>query len=672
MGSYSKWNKYLELTRHQNLAKMVLSTINKYGSNMVMRWFAEDLESVHQLTYNELGELMRAMYGGLAQFGLKKSDRIALCCETRAEWVYCDLGVQSLGGTLVAIYPNLKSAEVKYILNDSGSRAIIVDSPLNLAKVLQIRPECPTVERIIIIEHLDEEKRTLYKKDPVYELSEVLDLGRQYNQSQPDAFNRSVDAVQEDDLASLIYTSGTTGVPKGTMLTQRNFLSDATMSVGVAATLRPHIKPFEINFFTLLPLAHSFGRCVDEYCVLYCGACMNFVGGYDPKRVRKAFEVFQPTLMAAIPYFFQKIYNIIMDVVDHMKPKLQKVFRMAVENSKIYYGNKRDGKPVPLKVAFIQNTVGKLVGRVVRKKLGGKILLMISGSAAISPELVLFFYGFGIILAEGFGLTETSPVTHLLRGKDNSDFRPNFHKKVDIYQKLGTVGPLVEIPDNPYENPEQKLSDIGELLLKGPMVMKGYWNQPQETADALDKDGWLHTGDLAEIDEDGYVRITGRAKVVIKLQTAKMISPVAVEKLIVPTSKLIAQIILYGDDTRKYITAIVVPYQAPLKQYADEHGIPYKTWSDLLHHPKILNLIKADIVDRTKDVSEFALPKKYAISSAAFEMKEGYLTPSYKFKRKKLFDDLKEDINKLYAQEEEFYILENRMTGFYDQSAIIS
>lgn len=665
---WSKWNKYLELHHHQNLAKMVLYSINRFGDKPVMRWFSHDLSTVHVKSYTQLGNDMRAVFGGLASLGLQKGDRIALCSETSCYWPICDLGVQARGGVLTAIYPNLKPAEVKYILNDSNSKAIFVDTQSNLEKVQSIEKDCSDLKYIFVIEQFDSK----LKKQNVFSLEELMKKGEEYNNAQPTAFQESVDAVQETDIASLIYTSGTTGIPKGTILTHRNFLSDATAAVAVAATLRRHINPAKINFFTLLPMAHSFGRCVDEYCVLYGGAIMNFVGGYDPKRVRRAFEAFHPTAMVAIPYFFQKIYNIIMDEVDHMPPKIQKVFKKVVNNEKIYYTNRLKGIKNPFSVVRIHYTSSKLVGRVVRKKLGGQILLMISGSAAIAPDLVLFFLGMGINLVEGFGLTETSPVTHLLRTKNNSDFRPGFKKRVDVYRKLGSIGPTIAIENNPYPNCEQKLTEFGELLIRGPMVMPGYWNQPEETKMALDQDGWLHTGDLAEIDEDGYVKITGRAKVIIKLNTAKMISPIVIEQLIVPVSKVVAQIILVGDDTRKYITAIVVPYQKPLKEYADEHKIPYKTWSDIVHNKDIIrNTVKKEIDTLTKDCADFMVPKKIAISSAAFELKEGYLTPSYKFKRKKIFDDLKAEINALYDQEDDIYIIEKRMTDFYDQSMIV-
>lgn len=664
----NKWNQYLRIERYQNLPKMLLKTTELYGNSIAMRWFSEDLSKVHTCTYNKLTQQFKKVWGALNELGYKQGDHIAICCETRAEWIFSDFGILSLGGVTIAVYPSLKPAEIKYIVNDSGSKAIIVDEEENLKKILEIQDECPTLNHIVVIDEFDES----LQKESIFRFNDFLEMGQDFFVKNPDLFEEQVNKIKEDDLASFIYTSGTTGIPKGTMLTHKNFLSDATAAVSVAATLRTDVPPHEMNFLTVMPFSHSFARCVDEYCSLYIGATINFTGGYNPTRIRKAFEEFHPTLMVGIPYLYQKIYQIILDEVDKLSPKIQNIFNKAISYGKEYYNNKKKGISNPLGLKLKYKLLGGLVSKVIKKKLGGEILLMISGSAAISPDLVMFFNANDIVLVEGYGLTETSPVTHLLRSEDNSDYRPNFDKKIPHYTKLGTIGPPVEIPDNPYENVQQKLSEFGELLIKGPMVMKGYWKQPELTKQALDDDGWLHTGDLADIDEDGYATIKGRAKVVIKLATGKMISPAVVENMVVPTSRIVAQLILVGGDQRKYITSIVVPYQKPLKKYADDHDIEYDSWEDIIRNQEILNLVKDEILRLTEEVSEYQRPKKFAISSQSFDKEDGYLTPSYKFKREKIFDDLKEAIDRMYESDDEFYIIEDRMTGWYDQSHIIS
>ncbi|MHA1335035.1 MAG: AMP-dependent synthetase/ligase [Promethearchaeota archaeon] len=664
----NKWNKYLKIQKYENIAQMVLGTISKFDNKVAMRWFGEDGESIKEVSYNELKNLMMHVFGGLRDLGFQKSDFIALCSHTRAEWIIADLGIQSLGGVNVAIYPTLKPKEILYILNDSGAKAIIVDTQENLEKIISIKNELPSLQKIIVIDDFDPS----FKNEWVLSLDELMKKGKEYCDKNPDAFENSVSNIGEEDLASLIYTSGTTGIPKGVMLTHKNFLSDAYLSISVAATLRKNEKPWEMDFLSLLPLAHSFGRCVNEYCVLYVGATMNIVERLDPTMIRKAMEKFRPMIIVGIPYLFQKIYNIILEEVEKLPKVAQKVFRKAESMGRRYAEYKMRGEKPPFGLRFKYTIIGNLVRNVLKKNFGGRLKLMISGSAAISRELMIFFNMFKFNLIEGYGLTETAPVTHLLRTSHNSNYHPKINKKIDEYTMLGSIGPTIDIRDSPYEPVEQKLSPEGELLIRGPMVMKGYWRKPKLTEQALDKDGWLHTGDLAEIDENGYVRIKGRAKVVIKLATGKMISPAAVESLVVPASRKIAQIVLIGDDTRKYLTCIVVPYQEPFKKFADENGIEYNSWKDLVYNKKIHELIKEEIYCCLEEVSDYMTPKRFLISCKDFCCEEDYLTPTYKFKRNKICEDLKHWIDKLYNGNEEVIVIEDRLTDFYDQSLIIS
>ena len=668
--SKNKWNKYLPLVRYKNLSEMVLATIKSNKNRTAMRWFNRTNGLVQSITYEELGTIIKLVFYGLKHLGFNKDDHIAICSETSPEWVFADLGIQALGGVSVSIYPTLKPKEILYILKDSESIAIFVDNQENLEKVLSITNELDYLNYIVVVQPIEASLRE--KSNKIISFEELLNFGAEYHDKDPMLFGSTISQTNEDDLASLIYTSGTTGVPKGVMLTHKNFLSDSVMSVSVAMTLKKGIKPWLHDFLALMPYAHSFGRCVGEYCPLLVGAKIDIVSGYNPQMIRQAFEEFKPTIMCGIPYLYQKLYNIILDEVSKYPKIVANLVNKVIANGRVYFENKRLGKKNKFSVSLRHKMLGKVVGKKIKKKLGGRWELMISGSAAISLELLSFFNTLGINLIEGYGLTETSPVTHLLRTDFNSDFRPNFRKKIDVYRKAGTVGPPIEIPNNVYENIEQKLDSItGELLLKGPMVMKGYWKKPEFTTEAIDKEGWFHTGDIAEIDDDGYVKIKDRCKVIIKLGTGKMISPAAVESLITPTSKIIAQFMLVGDDSRNYLTAIVVPYQESLKKFARERSVKYETWMDLIYNKEVQNRIKEEINVLTKDVAEFSRPKKFLISCAAFTT-ERYITPTYKFKRKAVFEDLKNEIDKLYACEDDFYICADRLTEFYDQSMIIT
>jgi long-chain acyl-CoA synthetase len=663
----NKWNKYLSINKYENLAEMALATIKKYGTKAAIRWFAEDGETIEYNTYEELGGYMKIVFGALHSLGYRNSDTIAICSETRREWVYADLGVQALGGITVAVYPTLKPKEIAYILQDSETKLIFVDTEENLTKILAIEKDLPNLKDIVVIEPFDD----MFDKENIFKFDEFLRIGELYDRENPKLFFDSVFAIKEDDLASLIYTSGTTGVPKGVMLTHKNFLSDAYLAISVSATLRKGEKPWEMDFLTLMPFAHSFGRTVDYYCVVYVGATMNIIGKYDAEKIRKGFERFKPNIVVGIPYLYQKIYNIILEEVASMPKMVQNVFNAAIRIGREYADYKMRGEKPPFGLR-VKARLTKLVGKVIRGKLGGRLKMMVSGSAAISEELMIFFNVFEFNLLEGYGLTETAPVTHVLRTSHNSNYHPKIDKPVDEYTKLGKIGPTVDIVDNPYEPVEHKLTPEGELLIRGPMVMKGYWKKSKITEQTIDKDGWLHTGDLAEIDEDGYASIKGRAKVIIKLMTGKMISPAAVENLIVPASRKIAQIILVGDDSRKYLTSIVVPYQEPLKEYADQNGIKYDSLRDLIHNKEVQNVIKQDVLEYCEEVSNYTTPKKFLISCKAFDASEDFVTPTYKFKRNKIYASLKDDIDRMYETDEEFVVAESRVTDFYDQSMIIA
>jgi len=662
-----KWNKHLPDTRFDNIPKMIIESKNRFKDKPAIRWIRKSDNQIQSISYKKLVELMKCVFYYLKLVGFKKNDHIAICSESRQEWILADLGIQTLGGVTVTVYPSLKAKEMEYILKDSESKAVFVDTNENLEKIKSIYDELPELKVIIIFEQI---KRSVDERRLVT-FDEVLNQDI-LNHFSSDKFDDSISQIEEDDLSNIIYTSGTTGVPKGVMLSHKNFLSDALASVSVAMTLKKRIKPWKHNFLSILPFSHSFGKTVGEYTPLMVGATIDIVSEISPEGIRTAFEKFKPTLMAGIPYVYQKIYEIILEELEDYPEFIKNLVERVIENGKVYYENKRQGKKNKISTILKHKILAKIVGRRIRKELGGNWELMVSGSAAIAKDLIYFFNTLNIPLIEGYGLTEASPVTHLTRTDVNSNFRPDFEKKIKFYKKIGSVGPPIEIIDNPYDNIEQAVDpDNNELLIRGPMVMQGYWKKPSYTKDIIDEDRWLHTGDVVNIDEDGYVFIKGRDKLIIKLATGKMISPAAVETLITPASRIIAQFLLIGDDKRKYLTAIVVPYQEPLKKFAEKNGIVYEIWEDIIRNTKVLNRIKNEIYDLTEDVVEYSRPKKFLISSQAFT-DQRYITPTYKFKRRKIYKDYREEINRLYEIDKDFLILEKRMTNFYDQSMIIT
>jgi len=664
-----KWNKYLPDQRYDNISEMIIEAKNRFCKKPAIRWIKSYNNSIQTLSYDELVDSMKTIFYGLDQMGFKKDDHLAICSENRPEWILADLGIQALGGVTVTVYPSLKAKEMEYILKDSECKAIFVDTIENLEKIKSVRDNLPELQVVIIFKP----RKLINEEGGIISFDELLELGtEQYHSS--NRFFSSVKKIKEDDLSNIIYTSGTTGVPKGVMLSHKNFLSDALASVSVAMTLKKGIIPYKHRFLSILPYSHSFGKTVAEYAPLMVGATIDIVSELTPEAIRNAFEKFRPTLMAGIPYVYQKIYEIVLEELSSYPSFIKNLVEDVIENGKKYYENIRQGKKNKIGTILKHKILGKIVGKRITKELGGNWELMISGSAAISKDLIYFFNTLGIPLLEGYGLTEASPVTHLTRTEYNSDFRPTIKEKINPHKKTGTVGPPIEIIDNPYKNMDQKVDPKSkELLIRGPMVMQGYWKKPSYTNNAIDKDGWLHTGDVVEIDKHGYATIKGRNKLIIKLATGKMISPAAIETKITPTSRIIAQFLLVGDDTRNYLTAIIVPYQEPLKEYAEENDIPYETWEDLITNETILSRIKEEIETLLQDTSDYARPKKFIISSEAFT-DQRYITPTYKFKRSQIYADFQEAIDTLYNLDhgEEFLVLEDRLTNFYDQSMIIS
>lgn len=661
----TKWSKYLRFKHYKNLAEMIFDSLEYHSKRIVMRWFEGD--EIKSITYAELGEIITDSFHAIYSLGYKKGDHVSICADTSPQWAWADIGIQCLGGVSVAIYPSLVPKEILYILKDSESKCLFVDNQENLEKYFAIEKEVPDIKYIIVFERFDQD----LKRDNILSWGEFIACGKKHRINNPDLLKKSIANIDEEDLASLIYTSGTTGIPKGVMLTHKNFLSDIVALSAVAVTLRKGEKPWDAQSITYLPYAHSFGRTVEEYGLIFNSGSINYVGGKTQERLRKGFKAFKPSIMVGVPYLYQKLYETIVDTAATYPERLQVIFNKAVTIGRQYYRNLLNKKKNPLSMRLKYGFYKRVVLKRIQQELGGKIKLLVTASAAISEELLTFYWACGFNIAEGYGLTETAPATHYSRTLDNSDFRPNFDKKIDVYEKVGTVGPLMEVPGTPYEQMQQKLAPDGELLLKGPNIMKGYWKKSKLTEAAIDADGWFHTGDLVEIDEDGYVRIIGRSKAIIKLLTGKMISPALVEGFIVPYSRIIAQITLVGQE-KKFLSAIVVPYQKPLQKYADENGIKYEKWGDIIRNKEIQKQLKGEIHKFLDgEVADFSIPKRFAISSKHFSESDGFLTPTLKYKRNKIYDDFKEIIDKLYEIEDEFLIIEDRMSDFYDQSVLM-
>ena len=650
-----------------SIGDLLLETIQEHRDRPYLLWRDEVGQKI-QRTFQEVYDWAGAIAFALSDLGIQKGDRIAICSETRAEWIATDLAILGLGAVTVTIYPSLTPAQVQYIVDDSGSRILFVDDKENLKKALEEWEQMPSLEQVFFFDSLT--AKDLFDlgapAEKVHPLSSLTTKGKELLTDQASFFEEKIRQVTEEDLASIIYTSGTTGVPKGVMLTHRNFLSNAITSSEIIRKMDPSVPPYEQNSLTFMPLSHSYCRTCEEFVAIYNGATLCLAGGRSPAIIETGFKVFHPSLMAGIPYVYSKIFQTIFNKINNYPAGMQKLFYKALEFGKKYNKLIASGQKAPLGWRVRHWLDNKLVYKQVQEQVGGRLLAFVSGSARLPPEIIETFWALGLRILDGYGLTEATPVTHAQRIWENSDFRPNWPagKRIHPIAKLGSVGPPLEIPGNPYPNVEAKVAEDGELLIKGPNVMKGYWNKPEETAEALDDEGWLYTGDLARIDEDGYLYITGRKKLIIKLMTGKMVAPALVEDVLT-LSPFILQVVLVGSE-EKYLTAFVVPNQKAVKEFADEKGLSYASYQDLVKNEQVLEMIKSEILKQSKDLSAFETVKKFAVFAQEFNEDDGYLTPTLKIKRDRVLTDFDDIAKALYATDKDWVIVERRLVDFHN------
>jgi long-chain acyl-CoA synthetase len=650
-----------------SIGDLLLETIKEHGDRPYLLWRDEVGQKI-QRTFREVFEWSGSIAVALDEIGIQKGDRLAIFSETRAEWIVADLAVLGLGAITTTIYPSVTAAQVQYIVDNSGSRVLFVDDKENLKKTLEQWDQMPSLEQIFFFDKLTD--KDLFDlgapKEKVRSLSWLELKGRELLKNNAGFFEAKIRQVEEEDLASIIYTSGTTGTPKGVMLTHRNFLSNAITSSEIIRKMDPSVPPYEQNALTFMPLSHSYCRTCEEFVAIYNGATLCLAGGRSPAIIETGFKVFHPSLMAGIPYVYSKIYQTIFNKINKYPAGMQKLFYKALDFGKKYNNLIASGQKPSLNWRVRHWLDNKLVYKQVQEQLGGRLMAFVSGSARLPTEIVETFWALGVRILDGYGLTEATPVTHAQRVLENSDFRPNWPagKRIHPIAKLGSVGPPLEFPGNPYPNVEARTAEDGELLIKGPNVMKGYWNKPEETTEALDEEGWLHTGDLGRIDEDGYLYITGRKKLIIKLMTGKMVAPALVEDVLV-LSPFILQVVLVGSE-EKYLTAFLVPNQKAVKDFADEQGINYGSYQDLLQNEQILEKIKTEILKQSKDLSAYETVKKFAVFAQEFNEDEGYLTPTLKIKRDRVLADFEDIVKELYKTDKDWVIVDRRLVDFHN------
>ncbi len=566
------------------------------------------------ITYNELKEETNSFAYGLSSLGVGKGDKVAIISENRPEWVYSDFAILELSAIDVPLFPSLTADSIEFILNNSESKGVIISNKFQLNKIRKIIDKCKHIKFIIVLNEndFDDEVKNLYT------FKQVQELGSKHMASHPNLLEESIKQIDENDICTLIYTSGTTGEPKGVILTHKNIMSNVNSTLEIYPITKDDV------FLSFLPLCHSFERMAGYYSAFAAGAPVYYAESIETVAAN-LIEV-KPTIMTSVPRLFERIYSKIIKNVDSQPEKKQKIFYGALNIGNQYANAKREGK-ISLPLRIKHKVADKLVFKKLKEKTGGNLRFFISGGAALPRALGDFFESTGIIIIEGYGLTESSPVIAANRFDD---------------YKFGTVG-------KPLPGVEVKIASDGEILARGPNIMQGYYKNKKETEATL-IDGWLHTGDIGVFDADGFLMITDRKKHLFKTSAGKYIAPTPIENTFL-ASKFIDQFIVIGD-RRMFLSALVVPDFEALKEYADSHKIPYASEEDLTKNDKIYKLLEQDMNQLQKKLANYERIRRFSVLHKPFTIESGEITPSLKIRRKAIESNYGELIDEMYESME--------------------
>ena len=589
--------------------QMVQNTIGQHGSETAL---SHKVDKVYQdISYATLAERIKDFCLGLTELGLQKGDRVALLSENRPEWAITDLAILAGGGVTVPMFSTLTSAQVEYIVRDSGAKVLCVSSERQLQKIKDWDANVPTnLQHIVIFDELQD--------DSVRTFDQVCELGQQVENGDQ-VYQQASETVTPDDLASIIYTSGTTGDPKGAMLTHSNFMSNVQAATGIVS-----ITPDDV-FLSFLPLSHVFERMGGHYLPLSSGATIAYAE--SPFTIRQNMQEVRPTIMMSVPRVYEAMHERILNSVKEGSSTKQKIFHWSVGvGSKVSQAIQQKKNPSAM-LSLKASIANKLVFEKLKAVTGGRLRFFVSGGAPLSKAIAEFFHAAGILILEGYGLTETSPVICVNRPDQ---------------WKFGTVGPVIP-------GIEMKIAEDGEILSRGPHIMQGYFNKPSDTAEAIDADGWFYTGDIGEIDEEGFLTITDRKKNLLILSNGKNVAPQPIENQL-KQSPYISEIMLLGDQ-RRTVTALIVPNYDAIKEFAAEQQLEAEDIPALLQTQEIQRLIRGEINQYSADFADFERVRMFTLMAEEFSEESGEMTPTLKLKRPVIMENHKAVIDQMYGDD---------------------
>lgn len=591
----------------ETLAQLFLNTVRSYRKPDLMLYKKEG--KYVPISTEEFEKTVVHLALALNQLGFKKGNKLVILLENRPEWVMTDFATICQGGLTVPIYTSLTAHQAEYIIQDSDASVVVVSSPEQRAKIEAIRNNLTGVRHFITFEP---------ENVPGFiNLTQLLEIGRRKEAENPGLFEELAGALRPEDEASLIYTSGTTGQPKGVILTHHNFITNVKTCVAL----------FDISsrdtVLSFLPLSHVLERMV-MFAYVYAGTTIGFAESIDTV-AQNLLEV-RPNIMVSVPRVFEKIYSRVMDNILTSSPLKRKIFFWAYKVGKKYAQKDLAGERIPAGLKFKRKIAHKLVFSKIIERTGGRVRFFISGGAPLAKDIAEFFYALGLVIYEGYGLTETAPVLTVNR--------PGAIK-------FGTVGrPIPEV--------EIQIAPDGEILARGPNVMKGYYKKEAETREVFEG-GWFHTGDIGHLDEDGFLVITDRKKDLIVTSGGKNVAPQPIENLL-KTCPYISTVVVIGD-RRHFISALVVPNFEKLEELARNRGIKYSDRKELVNNPEIVTFIQGEIVRATAGMASYEKIKKIALLDRELEIEKGEITPTLKVRRAAIENRYRELIDNLYRDE---------------------
>ncbi|MCY0967794.1 AMP-dependent synthetase/ligase [Chryseobacterium wangxinyae] len=560
-------------------------------------------EGWKELSWKKFSEIIFKTANALKNNGVEENDKVAIYADNSAEWMIFDLAAMSIGAITVPIYSTNNAEQAEYIINDSHAKIILVGNQAQYDACFEIVQKENSLQTIIVSKKAVwvKKENTFYLEDFIAKTSSKFEIIKK----------------EFDDLATIIYTSGTTGTPKGVMLTHGNFIK----------AFDAHFEYFKFKNFenelslAFLPLTHVFERCWSLLC-LYGGARVYFLE--DPKDIAATLEEVKPTMMCAVPRFFQKVYAGVLEKAKEGSSFKKKIFDWALEIGKQTAELRRIEQSVPFGLMIKNSVANALVFSKVKQKMGGRLWFMPCGGASVSPEVTQLFEAMGLHITVGYGLTETTatltafPFTHFEHGS------------------CGKPLPGVEL----------RIGENDEILAKGNGIMRGYYNKPEETEKVFTKDGWFKTGDAGKIDENGNLFITDRIKDLLKTSNGKYIAPQQIENLLT-NNNFIQQIVLIAEG-RQFVSALIVPNFEFLKDYLKKNNIAFSNWEEIVQKKEIVDFYKDKIKELQHELSDFEKVKKFTLMPSEFEISSGEITPTLKVKRAVVLKKYADLIEKMY------------------------